>query len=169
MSDEAADGKKKKGGLLGLILGLVLAIGGGAGGFYATYTGMLGMPGGGGEEDGHGGRAGEKGHTVMPEPVALAEFMALDPIIVTIGRGDRVRHLQFGAQLEIEPGAEEQIAMLAPRAVDVLNTYLRAVDPSDIEDPAAMLRMRAQMLRRIQVVMGEGKVHDLLVGEFVLQ
>ena len=57
---------------------------------------------------------------------------------------------------------------LKPRAVDVLNTYLRAVDPADVDDPAAMLRMRAQMLRRIQVVMGEGKVRDLLVAEFIV-
>ena len=36
------------------------------------------------------------------------------------------------------------------------------------QDPAALPRLRAQMLRRIQVVLGEGKVRDLLVTEFVL-
>ena len=38
----------------------------------------------------------------------------------------------------------------------------------DIEDPAALARLRAQMLRRIQVVTGEGQVRDLLITEFVL-
>jgi flagellar FliL protein len=32
-----------------------------------------------------------------------------------------------------------------------------------------MLRMRAQMLRRVQVVTGEGLVRDLLVSEFILR
>jgi flagellar FliL protein len=32
-----------------------------------------------------------------------------------------------------------------------------------------MTRLRAQMLRRIQVVTGEGRVRDLLITRFVLQ
>jgi flagellar FliL protein len=55
-----------------------------------------------------------------------------------------------------------------PRILDVLNSYLRAIDVASIEDPQAMARLRAQMLRRIQIVTGEGRVRDLLVTEFVL-
>jgi flagellar FliL protein len=50
----------------------------------------------------------------------------------------------------------------------VLNGYLRAVDAADLEDPAALVRVRAQMLRRVQLVTGEGRVRDLLVTEFLL-
>ena len=49
-----------------------------------------------------------------------------------------------------------------PRVLDVLNTYLRAVEVRDLEEPASLARLRAQMLRRIQVVTGEGRVRDLL-------
>lgn len=55
-----------------------------------------------------------------------------------------------------------------PRIADVLNTYLRAVEVRDLEAPAATVWLRAQMLRRIQVVAGEGRVRDLLITEFVL-
>ena len=55
-----------------------------------------------------------------------------------------------------------------PRILDVLNTYLRAVEVRDLEEPAALVRLRAQMLRRVQVVTGEGRVRDLLVTEFVM-
>jgi flagellar FliL protein len=61
-----------------------------------------------------------------------------------------------------------EVAMLKPRILDVLNGYLRAVDPAELEDPAALVRLRAQMLRRIQIVTGEGRVRDLLVTEFVM-
>ncbi|MEL7416552.1 MAG: flagellar basal body-associated FliL family protein, partial [Pseudomonadota bacterium] len=57
---------------------------------------------------------------------------------------------------------------LKPRISDVLNTYLRAVSLDELENPAAMLRLRAQMLRRIQLVTGEGRVRDLLISEFIL-
>jgi len=53
--------------------------------------------------------------------------------------------------------------------LDVLNTYLRAVELRDVENPAAMTRLRAQMLRRVNIVTGEGRVNDLLITEFVLK
>ena len=55
-----------------------------------------------------------------------------------------------------------------PRVLDVLNTYLRAVEVRDLEQPSSAARLRAQMLRRVQVVTGEGRVRDLLVTEFVM-
>ena len=51
--------------------------------------------------------------------------------------------------------------------MDVLNIYLRALDPHELQEPAALLRLRAQMLRRVQIVTGPGMVNDLLVMEFV--
>ncbi len=52
--------------------------------------------------------------------------------------------------------------------MDVLNGYLRAVDVPALEDPSSLIRLRAQMLRRVQIVTGEGRVRDLLIIEFVL-
>lgn len=57
---------------------------------------------------------------------------------------------------------------LLPRVVDTLNTYLRAVDVADLAAPAMAVKIRAQMLRRVQIVTGEGRVRDLLISEFVL-
>ena len=55
-----------------------------------------------------------------------------------------------------------------PRINDVLNVYLRAVDERDFEVPRAMVRLRAQMLRRVQLVTPPGAVRDVLIQEFVL-
>jgi flagellar FliL protein len=55
-----------------------------------------------------------------------------------------------------------------PRIVDVTNTYLRALKLADLEDSQALIRLRAQLLRRMQVVTGEGRINDLLIMEFVL-
>ena len=66
------------------------------------------------------------------------------------------------------PSYEDEVTKLTPRVLDVLNSYLRAVDIAVLSDPPALIKLRAQMLRRIQLVTGEGRVRDLLILEFVL-
>jgi flagellar FliL protein len=165
MASEAkpAAGAKKKGGALGLIVGGVLMIGLGGGAFYAVYSGMIPTPGK------QAADAHADAHADVAADAAPPAFLPLDPILITLGRGAELRQLQLTAQLEVAPERLAEVQALTPRVRDVLNTYLRAVDGAVIEDPAAMLRMRAQMLRRVQVVTGEGIVRDLLVSEFILR
>ena len=101
----------------------------------------------------------------LPADVA---FVAMEPIAISLKPGSGAKLLRFTGQLEVAPESAAEVAGLMPRVVDVLNTYLRAVEVRDLEEPAALVRLRAQMLRRVQVVTGEGKVRDLLVTEFVL-
>ena len=88
--------------------------------------------------------------------------------MISLPPGASARHLRFAGQLEVTPEHAAEVSGLMPRVLDVLNTYLRAVEVRDLEEPAALARLRAQMLRRIQVVTGEGRVRDLLIAEFVL-
>lgn len=159
MADESAEaeGNKPKSGRRAILIGLPLALIGGGGGFFAAYSGMLPM--GGGEND-----------TASQVPVDEdpIEFVPLDPMIVSIGGANSRRHLRFQAQLEVPPDRLASVQNVLPRVVDVLNGYLRAVDIALLEDPTALVRLRAQMLRRIQIITGEGAVQDLLIMEFVL-
>lgn len=168
---------------LPLLIGLVLALAGGGGGFYATYSGLLDSLLGGsdaaaadshGAATGHGAPAAE-GHGASAPPegghgegaAGSTAFVPVDPITVNLGTRGEARHLRFSAQLEVGPGAAAEVQRLMPRIVDVLNIYLRALDPHELEEPAALMRLRAQMLRRVQIVTGPGLVNDLLVIEFV--
>jgi len=174
-TDKAGEAETpKKKGKMGLVVGLVAALGLGGGGFYAVFAGLFdpralfgggdhAAAAGGGHGDGHGG--GEGPAVALPADVA---FVAMDPIAISLGPGARARMLRFTGQLEVAPGSAAEVAGLMPRVLDVLNTYLRAVEVRDLEEPAALVRLRAQMLRRVQVVTGEGKVRDLLITEFVL-
>ncbi|MEL6125664.1 MAG: flagellar basal body-associated FliL family protein [Pseudomonadota bacterium] len=172
MTDTAAEIDEeppRKGGKMGLIIGLVLGIVGGGAGFFAMSQDLLGLfP----ErptitEDMEAEMAMKK-----PEPEAKElpplEFLALDPMTISLGPEARARLLRFSAKLEVIPPHSADVEMLKPRISDVLNTYLRAVSLDELENPAAMLRLRAQMLRRIQLVTGEGRVRDLLISEFIL-
>lgn len=152
----------KPGGRFGLILGLAGALALGGGGFYATYSGMIDpaslLGGSGSAPGGHDGvTAGQ-----------TATFIPMDPILVSLGREARAKYLRFTGQLDVIPERAAAVEAEMPRIVDALNTYLRAVEVRDLEDPAALTRLRAQMLRRVQTVTGNGGVRDLLVTEFVL-
>ena len=167
MADESeteGDGEeepKKKRSKLPLIIGLVLAILGGAGGFFAVQSGLiLGS-------DNHA-EVDEPQEEEAPTPFPDVAFLPVDPLVISLGRESQNRHLRFRAQLEVATSHQEEVQSVMPRVVDVLNGYLRAVELRDLETPSALFKLRAQMLRRVQVVTGVGRVKDLLVMEFVL-
>ena len=149
---EAPRGGKKK----LILISLALALAGAGGGYFGA-----GMLGGGTSEE-----------TETPPPAATipapGAFLPIDPIIISLGASSPNRHLSFRAQLEVPTAAAAEVTALMPRIVDVLNSYLRAVDVREFDSPHGLVRLRAQMLRRVQLIVGDGKVSDLLVMEFVL-
>ncbi|SDE41010.1 flagellar FliL protein [Salipiger thiooxidans] len=184
MTDAAADvpgedeEPKKKSSKLPLIIGVVLALVGGGGGFYAAFSGLLPFGGGGDHTapaDGHGDTAAAGAHDPhaaddhgAPLPDANVAFIEMPQMIISMGPSSDMHHLRFLASLEVPPSHMAEVESLKPRVVDVLNNYLRALHPSDIEAPGALIRIRSQMLRRVQLVAGEDRVRDLLIMEFVL-
>lgn len=157
-TEEAEEPKKKS--KLPLILGLVLALVGGGGSFFAIYSGMLfGAP--------HAEEAAEEeAEEIVAGPEV--EFVPVEAMTISLGPAADNRHLRFRAQLEVPKGREKDVTAILPRVVDVLNSYLRALEIADLEDPSALTRLRTQMLRRVQIVAGPGQVNDLLVMEFVM-
>lgn len=159
-AEEIEEEPVKKSSKLPLILGLVLAIAGGAGGFFAVQMGLIG----GSDPP----PAEEEAMAESPEPLPMASYVPLDPLVINLPPGSDRQFLRFVAQLEVRPDYAEEVEQIKPRIVDVFNSYLRAVEPGDLESAAALTRIRAQLLRRVQVVAGEGRITDLLIMEFIL-
>ncbi len=151
---EAAPKKSKKPLIIGVLLAVVL----GGGGFFATYSGMILGP----------AAAPAAGHETPASPLPDIAFVPVDPLIITLGSSQDGRNLRFSSQIEVSSAYKADVTLLLPRIIDVMNGYLRAIDPAELDDPATLMRIRAQLLRRIQLVTGEGRVRDLLVTEFVL-
>jgi flagellar protein FliL len=148
----------KKRSKLPLLLGVVLALVLGGGGFYATWSGLI-----------LGGDSHDTAeHAGAPGPMTGIAFVPLETMVISLGPDSGSSHLRFTAQVEVVDTAAADVTLLAPRILDVLNSYLRAIDTAAIEDPSAMAKLRSQMLRRVQIVTGEGRVRDLLITEFVL-
>lgn len=162
MAEPETEGEEppKKKSKLPLIMGFVLALVGGGGGFYAVYSGML---------------LGDESHAEADHTEDMVEvadmpdvtFVPIDPLVISLD-GSGSSHLRFRAQLEVRSAFKTEVEHLMPRVVDVLNGYLRAVDLKDLANNASLVRLRAQMLRRVQIVTGGDRVSDLLIMEFVL-
>ena len=168
--DDEAPTKGKKPLILGALGAAIL----GGAAFFVTYTGIFPSTdvASGVATDSHGAPA-DNGHGAPAAggnagAESGATFVALETLVISLGKFASSRHLRFQAYLEVPPAAAQEVEHLSPRVLDVLNTYLRAISESELEDPASMNRLRAQMLRRVQVVVGEENVRDLLITEFVL-
>lgn len=157
MSDETADPPKAS--RLPLVIGVVAAALLGGVGFYTVTSGMLFS-----HEDTSQHHEQAEADPALPE----VRFVPLEPLLVSLNRTDPARQLRLEAQLEVPPAYEREVQTVMPRIMDVMNSYLRAVEMSDLRDPAALLRMRAQLLRRIQVITGDGRVQGLLVTKFLI-
>jgi len=143
---------------LPLILGLVLGLAGAGGGFFAAWSGLI-----------LGSESTAKADIEeAPDVKDQVAFLPVDPLTISLGNTANAKHLRFRADLEVPALHKEEVKKVLPRVVDVLNSYLRALDPGDLEERAALPRLRAQMLRRVQTVVGRDRVNDLLVMEFVL-
>jgi len=157
---EEVDPPKK--GKLGLILALLVALIAGGGGFFAAFSGMIPL----GSTDEHN-IAGDE--AVELKSLGSNVYIELDPLVVNIRSSSKYQLLKFVGQLEVKPEHATDIENIKPRLMDVMNTYLNALEAAHFEDPIALIKLRAQLLRRLQVISGDGRIEDLLIMEFILQ
>ncbi len=95
-------------------------------------------------------------------------FVNLEPLVISLGPNANSQYLKISITLETSQSQLKTIEHLRPKFRDVLNVYLRAVDESDLTEPAAMTRLRAQMLRRMQLIAPAGAIDNVLITDFVL-
>lgn len=161
MADATADlTETPKRSLRPLLLGAIASVVAGGAVFALIYLGILLPPESGdhAESDSHD----------TPFIGADIAFVPLETLVVSLGPTTDAKHLIVTIQLEVVSSYKEDVTFLTPRIADVLNGYLRALEPETIEAPASIVRLRGQMLRRVQLVVGDGMVRDLLITEFVL-
>lgn len=152
------DAPRRGMGRLGWLVTFLLALPLGGGGFYAAYTGAL-------DAVLHPAEVAKVGHDTS---TAAPHFLELDPLMVSVGGAGSIRQLRFRAFLQLGDGDGGDVTGLQPRILDIFATYLRAVSVDRLEDPTSLLQLRAQLLRRVQLLVGPDVVNDLLIIDFVI-
>tara|TARA_R110000868_G_scaffold86685_1_gene243017 strand:- start:6345 stop:6836 length:492 start_codon:yes stop_codon:yes gene_type:complete len=152
---EAAPEKRKLSGkvlILYIVLPLVVLIGAGAG---VYMSGLLG----GGEEK-H-----EEAKVIVP-PV----FYDLPEFLVNLS-GDAPQHfLKMKVTLQItDAEAAKRLDAELPRVLDAFQIFLRELRPEDVEGSAGVLRVKEELLRRINLAIQPALVTDILFREVIVQ
>lgn len=179
---EDGDGKKKKPGImkLALFIGLpvlILALGG--------VAALLLFSGGGDDEsqvaeagehgeasaDGHdGGHGSGGGHAEIPHVLPLNQLQ----ISISDGRGGfAILQMEVAFETPNEHLSElighgDELTVVGRRLVDQYVGFLRELRPEDLAGSAGMQRIRLELLRRAQLVLGEDQVQAVLITNFLI-
>lgn len=192
--EEGAEGapKKKKLPLLFIIIPAALVVLGGGGGaaFFlmqpkpaAAEEGHGAEKAGGDhgakkeEKKGGGGHGGGGGEEADPSLGVISEgpdgvtFFTLPDMVVNIQSPDgRPTFLKLKLTLETHDAhVAEQLQAEMPRLNDLFQGFLRELRPEDLAGSAGSFQLRAEILRRVNLVAAPGKVDAVLIEEMLVQ
>ena len=187
---EAAAPKKKKLPLLFIVVPAALVVLGGGGGaaFFlmqpkaeAAESGGHGAEKKGGhakkaEKKGGGGHGAAAGGEANPALGAITEgpdgvtFYTLPDMVVNIQSADgRPSHLKLKLTLEMHDYAlAEHLQAELPRMNDMFQGFLRELRPEDLAGSAGSFQLRAEILRRVNLIAAPGKVDAVLIEEMLV-
>ena len=98
-------------------------------------------------------------------------FTDMADILVNIQSSDGTpAYLKLGVSLELED-EEQKKAMepLMPRITDQFQAYLRELRLDDLKGSAGVLRLKEELLRRVNVAAAPYHVRDVLLKEMIVQ
>ncbi|HWD48681.1 MAG TPA: flagellar basal body-associated FliL family protein [Rhizomicrobium sp.] len=108
-----------------------------------------------------------------PQPIVppTVAYYDMPDMVVNIQSADgNPAYLKLGVSLELT-GADEKagIQPLMPRVVDQFQGYLRELRVDDLKGSAGVLRLKEELLRRINVAAAPFTVKDVLLKEMIVQ
>jgi flagellar FliL protein len=105
---------------------------------------------------------------LTPPKVAFSD---MQDILVNIQSNDGTpAYLKLGVSLELEDDAQKAaLQPLMPRITDQFQAYLRELRLDDLKGSAGVLRLKEELLRRVNVAAAPYKVRDVLLKEMIVQ
>lgn len=185
---EAPPAKKKLPILLIAIgAGVLVLLGGGGAAFFMLQPKPAAAEGEHGEEKaaehgkkeddkGHGEKKGEEGEAaagagVIAEGPGGVTFYTLPDMLVNIQSPDgRPTYLKLKLTLEMkDAGLAETLQAQQPRMQDMFQGFLRELRPEDLAGSAGSYQLRAEILRRVNLIAAPSKVDAVLIEEMLVQ
>jgi flagellar protein FliL len=146
-----------------VVTALVVVIGGGGGAYY-----FLGLSAG---EENADGAPGEAHAPASDLPPATAAFFDVPDMVVNIQTADATpAYLKLAVSLELDnEEAKAAIEPVMPRVVDQFQTYLRELRVEDVRGSMGVMRLKEELLRRVNLAVAPTPVRDVLLKEMIVQ
>ncbi len=105
---------------------------------------------------------------LTPPKVAFSD---MQDILVNIQSNDGTpAYLKLGVSLELDDDTQKAaLTPLLPRITDQFQAYLRELRLDDLKGSAGVLRLKEELLRRVNVAAAPYKVRDVLLKEMIVQ
>ncbi len=116
--------------------------------------------------------AGPKPANPAVAAVKPPAFVDLPEVLVNLsGTGsDRTQYLKLKIVLELSDQAlMQQIQPLMPRLMDMFQTYLRELRPTDLDGSAGLFRLKEELTRRVNASIAPNRINAVLFKEIVVQ
>ena len=145
--------KKSKKKLVLLLL-IVLILGGGGAGVF--FSGIL-----------TGGPSEEEQDATLEKTI----YFDMDEFLVNLNNpGNKVSFLKTIITLELpNQKSMNDVQSKMPRNRDTFQIYLRELRSSDLQGSAGLQRLRTELLLRINNILEDGKVNNILFKEIIVQ
>jgi flagellar protein FliL len=107
----------------------------------------------------------------LPPTPPNVTFYDVPDIIVNIqGADSNPAYLKLSVSLELDSAEEEAgIKALMPRVVDQFQGYLRELRMDDLKGSAGIVRLKEELLRRINLSAAPYRVRDVLLKQMIVQ
>jgi flagellar FliL protein len=106
------------------------------------------------------------------KPLPPPTFVEVPDVLVNLAgaAGERVQYLKIKAVLEVKDAPQAaQVKPMLPRIVDLFQTYLRELRPSDLHGSMGLFRLKEELTRRVNAATAPGQVSAVLFKEVVVQ
>lgn len=117
-------------------------------------------------------QGGDKGAPGAP-PGQSTVFYDLPEILVNLNsqaQGRKQNFLKIRVSLELQgPLDVPKVEAVIPRIIDNFQVYLRELRVDDLQGSAGMLRLREELLARVNAAIKPAKVNDVLFKEILVQ
>lgn len=160
---------KKKGGKLKLIILLLLVLGILGGGGFAAWKFYL-QPKMAGEAAAEAPAEGEGAKPVEEAPATGGQLVTLDSFVVNLSDPMGRRYLKTTMDVEVvDASSAAELTAAMPKVKDTLLLLLSSKSFEDISSMDRKLELKNQIVDRLNLILGKGKVRNVYFTEFVVQ
>lgn len=153
-AEAPAKGGRKK--LMLIAVPLVLALVGGGLWFTGILPGLLGL--------------NPPAKLAKAEPVRPI-FVPMPEIIANLDAGPRrAAYIKLKAAIEVATSADAaKLTAAMPRVMDLFQTYLRDMHPSELQGSEGTYRLREELINRADIAAAPARVVDVLFQQILVQ
>lgn len=107
--------------------------------------------------------------------VGKAHYVQLPDFLVDLSpdQQGRTAYLKLSASIAIEKhdtnSALQKISDVQPHIIERTTFFLRELQPEDFQGSAGMLRIKKELLRRVNLVLAPVEVDDVIINDLVIQ